>query len=90
MAWQPTLQADGRPVSPHALGWFVQTYDGKPLVWQFGVIPDAYSALLLTLPQRGVTLVLLANSDGLVSPFPLATGDISASPFARLFVNLFS
>jgi hypothetical protein len=52
-------------------------------------VPDAYSSLMMTLPQRGVTLILLANSDGLVRPFGLAGGDISASPFARLFLRLF-
>jgi CubicO group peptidase (beta-lactamase class C family) len=88
-AWTPMVQIDGRP-SPHGLGWFVQSYDGQPVVWQFGVIPDAYSSLMITLPRRGVTLVLLANSDGLVEPFQLANGDISASPFARFFINLFS
>jgi hypothetical protein len=43
----------------------------------------------MTLPQRGVTLILLANSDGLVSPYALANGDVSVSPFARLFMRLF-
>lgn len=83
------MLADGRP-SPHALGWFVQKYEGHTLSWQFGVVPDAYSALLMTLPERGVTLIMLANSDGLVEPFRLVNGDVSVSPFARLFLGLFS
>ena len=60
------------------------------MAWQFGVQRDAYSAFVMTLPQRGVTVVLLANSDGLVEPFSLANGDVSASPFARFFLGLFS
>jgi hypothetical protein len=35
-----------------------------------------------------MTLVLLANSDGLVKPFALTTGNVTASPFARLFLAL--
>jgi hypothetical protein len=31
----------------------------------------------------------MANSDRLVEPFPLEAGDVSLSPFARLFLNLF-
>jgi CubicO group peptidase (beta-lactamase class C family) len=87
-AWTAPLLSDGWP-SRHALGWFAQRHEGRLVVWQFGVIPDAYSSLLLTLPERGVTLILLANNDGLVAKFPLADGDISVSPFARLFLRLF-
>ena len=39
-------------------------------------------------PLAGVTLVLLANSDGLVKPFALTTGNVTASPFVRLFLGL--
>jgi CubicO group peptidase (beta-lactamase class C family) len=86
-AWTPPMLASGR-LSPHGLGWFVELYEGQPVAWQFGVVPEAYSALIITLPHRGVTLILLANSDGLVEPFPLSGGDITTSPFARLFLRL--
>jgi hypothetical protein len=33
---------------------------------------------------------MLANSDGLSSPFALGAGDINASAFARLFLRLFA
>jgi CubicO group peptidase (beta-lactamase class C family) len=88
-AWTRPMLHDGR-LSPHALGWFAQVVDGQLLIWQFGVIRNTYSSLLLTLPQQRTTLILLANSDGLVDASALAKGDISASPFARLFVRLFS
>jgi CubicO group peptidase (beta-lactamase class C family) len=87
-AWTAPALADGRP-GPHAYGWFSQIHEGRLVVWQFGAIPDGYSALQMTLPQRGVTLILLANSDALVQPYPLANGDVSVSPFARLFLGLF-
>lgn len=87
-AWIAPTLGDGRP-GPHAYGWFSQVHEGQLVVWQFGVIPDAYSALIMTLPQRNVTLILLANSDALVQPYQLVNGDISVSPFARLFLGLF-
>ncbi len=86
LAWStpatPSLQ--GRP---HGLGWFVQTYNGQPVVWQFGV-SEASSSFLIALPARRLTMILLANSDGLVKPFVLAPGDVLASPFARVFLGL--
>jgi CubicO group peptidase (beta-lactamase class C family) len=88
-AWSPAVGRGGQPL-PHGMGWFVQTYNGEPVVWQFGQSPNAGSSLMVTLPSKGLTMILLANSDRLVKPLPLAEGDISVSPFARLFLNLFS
>ena len=66
----------------------MQTYNNEPVVWQFGVGANASSSLVITLPARGITLVMLANSDGLAKPSKLAAGDITASPFARMFFQL--
>jgi CubicO group peptidase (beta-lactamase class C family) len=87
--WNPPVDGSGQPL-PHAYGWFVQTLNGERIVWQFGVSDNASSSLLITLPRRGLTLILLANSHGLVRPFALADGDVSVSPFARLFLSLFA
>ena len=73
---------------PHGLGWFVQIYNGEPIMWQFGLGMNSSSSLVVNLPRRGVTMVLLANSDGLVRPFSLAAGSVTASPFVRLFLGL--
>jgi CubicO group peptidase (beta-lactamase class C family) len=75
---------------PHGLGWFVQTYNGELVVWQFGVGDNASSSLVVTVPFRYLTLILMANSDGLVRPYPLAAGDVTASPFAKVFLGLFA
>jgi CubicO group peptidase (beta-lactamase class C family) len=74
--------------SPMGLGWFVQYYRGERVVWHFGYVPDGYSSLFLKVPGRGLTLILLANSDGLSSNFSLDRGDVTSSPFARLFLQL--
>ena len=75
---------------PTGLGWFVQTYRDQPVVWQYGLIPGAYSSLIVKLPQRHLTLILLANSDGLNAPYQLDAGDITRSLFATLFLRLYS
>ena len=74
---------------PHGIGWFVQTFNGEKVVWQFGMTDNASSSLMITLPARGLTLILMANSDGLVRLYSPARGDVRLSPFARLFLNLF-
>jgi CubicO group peptidase (beta-lactamase class C family) len=87
-AWRPVVGAAGAPL-PHGLGWFTTTYNGEPVVWQFGVGEGASSALVVTAPRRGLSLILLSNSDRLVRPFDLEEGDLMVSPFARLFLRLF-
>jgi hypothetical protein len=71
------------------LGWFVQPYLGQPIVWQFGAASEGHSGLIVKAPNDGMTLILLANSDGLVSPAKLEEGDVMASLFARLFLRFF-
>lgn len=85
IAWTPFRLTSGRE-SPYALGWFAQSTAAGRAVWHYGQWPT-FSSLILKLPDRGVTLILLANSDGLSSRFPLAAGDIGASPFARAFIE---
>ncbi len=88
LAWSNAPAAAGR-AAPSGLGWFVQSYNGVPVVWQFGTWPDACSSLILKVPQRDLTLILLANSDGLSAGFSLENGDVTTSLFARLFLRLF-
>jgi CubicO group peptidase (beta-lactamase class C family) len=75
--------------APTGLGWFVQQYNNERIVWHFGFARDAYSALYIKVPSRKLTLILLANSDGLAAPYTLANGDVSVSLFAQLFLKLF-
>ena len=85
IAWTPFRLASGRE-APYALGWFVQSTTAGRAVWHYGQWPT-FSSLILKLPDRGVTLILLANSDGLSSRFPLTAGDVTVSPFARAFIQ---
>lgn len=87
-AWRAPLGPGDRRL-PHGMGWFVQTYNGETVVWQFGLGENASSSLIMTLPARELTLILLANGDGLVKGFAPAAGDVTASPFARLFLGTF-
>ena len=84
-----TISNGGNPL-PYGLGWFVQIHDGKKLVWHYGHAPKAYSSLILKVPEENVTLILLANSDGASADFRLGAGNVLKSPFAVMFLNLFT
>lgn len=85
-AWNPVKL--GEFVSPMGLGWFVQNHRGQRVVWHFGNIGNAYSSLLLKLPDQKITFILLANSDGLSATFQLPEGNVTKSLFAALFLRL--
>jgi CubicO group peptidase (beta-lactamase class C family) len=87
-AWTAPSSRSGQAL-PHGLGWFVQSYAAEPVVWQFGVGDGGSSSMVITLPRRGLTLILLANSDGLARPFALSSGDLTVSPFGKLFLGIF-
>lgn len=75
--------------TPMGLGWFVSHHNGERIVWHFGLARDAYSALYIKVPDRGLTLILLANSDGLAAPYTLSDGNLAPSAFAQAFLQLF-
>jgi CubicO group peptidase (beta-lactamase class C family) len=88
VAWSPA-NFDGTAL-PTGLGWFVQPYNGERIVWQFSHVSDAYSGLILKLPARNLTLIMLANSDGLSTGANLEQGDVTSSPFVKIFLRLFT
>jgi len=89
LAWTPTVNSLGA-ITPTGLGWFVQNYRGEKIVWHFGLVLNAYSSLVIKLPARHLTYILLASSDRLSSPFKLESGDVTSSVFATVFLRLIS
>jgi CubicO group peptidase (beta-lactamase class C family) len=87
-SWIAPASPMGTPL-PHGMGWFVQSYNGELIAWQFGNTPNASSALLIKVPGRRLMLIALANSDGLTAPYPMTLGDVTVSPIARLFLQVF-
>ena len=87
LAWTNTVSTTGQTL-PYGLGWFIQREHGVRLIWHYGQWAQ-YSALYLKAPERGLTLILLANSGGLGESYPLADGDVMVSPFAKAFVRIF-
>jgi CubicO group peptidase (beta-lactamase class C family) len=81
---------------PTGLGWFVTTESGQRLVWTFGHIHDASSALIVKMTKRlpngqevRLTLIMLANSGGLANTYDLENANVTSSPFVKVFLRLF-
>jgi len=81
---------------PTGLGWFVTIESGQRLVWTFGHVQDAASALIVKMTktqsgQRPVnfTLIMLANSGGLANTYDLENANVTSSPFVKVFLRLF-
>ena len=86
--WTPTRALDGTPL-PYGLGWYVRTVNGETLLWHTGLWEGAYSALYLKAPQRNLTVILLANSDGLQWPQRLDEAAIERSVFANAVLDAY-
>lgn len=84
----PTRNRAGEAL-PYGIGWFVQRHEGRRLVWHSGRWENAYSALYLKLPDERLTLILLANADGIGWDNSLDEAAVERSPFARAFLNAF-
>jgi CubicO group peptidase (beta-lactamase class C family) len=92
--WSATTIVDpnntnNRLTLPTGLGWFVTRESGQDLVWTFGHIPDAGSALILKLPSKNLTLILLSNSGLLAKDYGFEQGRVTESPFVKIFLRLF-
>lgn len=87
--FSPARLNDGT-LSPYAFGWYVQEYQGEELVWHSGWDEEyGFSALFLKIPNRNLTLILLANGEGLWWGNPLDKAVVEQSPFARAFLDRF-
>jgi CubicO group peptidase (beta-lactamase class C family) len=87
LAYTPARGAGNR-VLPYGLGWFISTVSGHTLVWHYGYW-TGNSSLIIKEPSRGLTFVVLTNSDQLSARFRLGSGDLMSSTVAQAFVKGF-
>ncbi len=73
---------------PYALGWFVQKdLSNSRTIWHYGHWVNSFSSLYIKIPEKALTLIMLANSDGLSKDFNLHEGNLYKSPFAKAFLT---
>ena len=84
--------SDGRTL-PYGLGWFLGALNGRRVAWHTGLWEGQYSALYLKVfgarREDNLTLILLANSDGLQWPTRLDEAAIERSPVAMALIHAF-
>jgi CubicO group peptidase (beta-lactamase class C family) len=87
LAWTPVSTPSGETL-PYGLGWFSTRYKGVKVIWHYGLWV-ANSSLIIKVPDRQLTFIVLANTDGLSAPYRLGAGDLASSPWAREFLDAF-
>ncbi len=74
------------PRGDYRWGWFAQDWQGKRLYWHSGWEPDRYSAIYLKIPDKRLTLIVLANNENLWWGNPLSAAEIHNSPVVAKFL----
>jgi CubicO group peptidase (beta-lactamase class C family) len=87
LAYTPAVTPAGEAL-PYGLGWFSTRYRDVRVIWHYGLW-IANSSLIIKVPDRGLTFVILANSDALSAPYQLGPGKLDSSPWAREFLDAF-
>jgi CubicO group peptidase (beta-lactamase class C family) len=85
-AWTRFVSNRGEPL-PYGLGWFVEDYHGVKLVWHSGNWGSGFSANYVKVPAKGLTLILLGNSEALSDPASFT--EIETYAFACAFLQIF-
>jgi CubicO group peptidase (beta-lactamase class C family) len=86
LAFTPALANNGDAL-PYGLGWFVTNYKGTKLVWHYGLW-TANSSLIIKVPDRQLTYVILANTSDLTAHCNVVV-DLMDCAWARVFVDSF-
>lgn len=87
LAFTPFTSTKGEAL-PYGLGWFTQDYRGTRLIWHYGYW-TGNSSLILKVPERNLTFIVMANTDNLSRPTDLGAGDVLTSPVGLAFLETF-
>jgi CubicO group peptidase (beta-lactamase class C family) len=87
-AWTNFVSNSGQ-LLPHGLGWFVTNYRGIKLIWHYGHWGTGFSAIYLKVPEKNLSLIMLANSEALADHQFKVDQDITNNVFACNFLRLF-
>jgi len=80
----PTKSTRGKTL-PYGLGWFSQTYlNEERVIWHYGQATH-FGSLLLRIPDRRLTLIVLADSNVISDAARLLDGNVARSPIALAF-----
>jgi CubicO group peptidase (beta-lactamase class C family) len=84
------FESNSGQILPHGLGWFILNHQSVKLIWHYGHWGTGFSAIYLKVPEKDLSLIMLANSEALSDhQFQVGediTNNVFASEFLRLFV----
>ncbi|MFC1550772.1 serine hydrolase domain-containing protein [Candidatus Neomarinimicrobiota bacterium] len=89
LMYTPTISNGGAEL-PYGLGWFIDSDESVKIIWHYGYW-DAISTLIIKVPERELSFVILANTDRLSSASQGIGGDedVNHSVVAQEFINAF-
>jgi CubicO group peptidase (beta-lactamase class C family) len=85
LAFTPMVSTKGESL-PYGLGWFTQNYKGAKLIWHYGYW-TCNSSLIIKVPERNITFIVMANTDNLSRPTDLGAGDVTSSAVGAAFLK---
>ncbi len=86
---KPYITENGTTI-PYAYGRYIQQVNGEKIIWHSGWDEDAgYTATYLKFPERNLTIVVLANNEGLWWGNPLDKAEIESSPVFQAASEIF-
>ncbi len=83
-AWTPFVSNGGERL-PYGWGWFVTDYHGLKLIWHYGHWGTGFSATYVKVPEKNVSIVMLANSEALADH---GGEDLTTNVFVCRFLGL--
>ncbi len=78
------------PIGDYRMGWWLEDWNGKRLMWHSGKDDERYSAVYLKVPEDRLTLIVLANTEAIWNEgSSLVDAKVARSPIARRFLEEF-
>ncbi len=84
------VDAEIGPLGDYRRGWWLEDWDGRRLMWHSGWNEQKGSALYLKVPDKRLTLIVLANTEALWWGNSLVKAEVVESPIARRFLEDFA
>ena len=78
------------PLGDYRQGWWLEDWNGQRLMWHSGWDEKRYSALYLKVPERRLTLIVLANTEAVWWGNSVVKAEAIQSPIARRFLETFA
>ncbi|QFI63538.1 class A beta-lactamase-related serine hydrolase [Qipengyuania flava] len=84
------VEAEISPLGDYRRGWWLEDWQGQRLMWHSGWNEKKGSALYLKVPDKHLTLIVLANTEAIWWGNSLVKAEVAESPIARRFLEQFA